>query len=302
MPDDRTPPRGREAARLGAARQQTILSLLSGGDFVAVGDLAGQLGVSQETIRRDIRLLEEAGRLRRVHGGAAPPGPIDLSARRPVTERLEVERAAKTLAAQAALPLFETGMDIFLGGSSTMLLLAEELAQHGPALSATTNMIDIATVLAAAGRFRVTLLGGVLKPATHTLVGPDVLAALERRVFDLSVCGASAVHPRHGILGPSEWHAAIGAAVAGRSHRFAIVADATKFGRSDAHVVQPLGGIAAFASDAPPGPELAAALRDAGTAVLLPGARLGPAAASSGARRAAGGRTSPSHHTLLPGN
>jgi len=264
------PSRRRDGSTLGAARQQRILGMISQGDIIAVGDLALQFGVSQETIRRDIRTLEEAGGLRRVHGGAAPAGAVDLTARRPVVERLGVQREAKTLAARAALPLFEDGMNVFLGGSSTMLLLAEALAEQGPALSVTTNMIDIATMLAANGRCKVTLLGGVVNAATRTLTGANMLEALDRQVFDLAVSGASAIDPAHGVLGPSEWHAAIGITLAKRSRRLAFVADAGKFGRGDAYVVQPLGNVDAFATDRRPPPEIDDEIAAAGITLLLP--------------------------------
>ena len=267
---DHPPVLPKAPARLGAARQQTILSLISRGDILAVGDRADRFGVSQETIRRDIRTLEEGGHLRRVHGGAAPAGPVDLTARRPVAERLEVEREAKTAAAEAALSLFEDGMNVFLGGSSTMLVLADALARSGLALSVTTNMIDIATTLAAAGRCKVTLLGGVLKATTHTLVGADMIDAIDQRVFDLAVCGASAIDPVHGCLGPSDWHAAIGAALARRSRRLAFVVDASKFDRSDAHVVLPLGRVHTIATDRLPPEPMVDALRQGGVALLLP--------------------------------
>jgi DeoR/GlpR family transcriptional regulator of sugar metabolism len=270
MPDQKhAPPRRRDGATLGAARQQRIIAMISRGDIIAVGDLALQFGVSPETIRRDIRALEEAGGLRRVHGGAAPAGAVDLTARRPVVERLGVEREAKTLAARAALPLFEDGMNVFLGGSSTMLLLAEALAQQGPALSVTTNMIDIATMLAANGRCKVTLLGGVVNAATRTLTGANTLEALDRQVFDLAVCGASAIDPVHGVLGPSEWHAAIGAALAKRSRRLAFVADSGKFGRGDAYVVQPLVRIDTLATDRRPPPEIDEEIAAAGITLLV---------------------------------
>ncbi len=266
------PSRKRDGATLGAARQQRILALISRGEVIAVGDLALQLGCSQETIRRDIRALEEAGGLRRVHGGAAPAGAVDLTAHRPVVERLGVEREAKTLAARAALPLFEDGMNVFLGGSSTMLLLAEALAQQGPALSITTNMVDIATMLAANGRCKVTLVGGVMNPVTRTLVGPQTLEALDRQVFDLAVSGASAIDPVHGVLGPSEWHAAIGAVLARRARRLAFAADAGKFGRSDAHVVQALHRVDTFATDRRPPPDIEDEIAAAGITLLLPSA------------------------------
>jgi DeoR/GlpR family transcriptional regulator of sugar metabolism len=276
MPDQKhAPSRRRDGATLGAARQQRIIAMISRGDIIAVGDLALQFGVSPETIRRDIRALEEAGGLRRVHGGAAPAGAVDLTARRPVVERLGVEREAKTLAARAALPLFEDGMNVFLGGSSTMLLLAEALVQQGPALSVTTNMIDIATMLAANGRCKVTLLGGVVNAATRTLTGANTLEALDRQVFDLAVCGASAIDPVHGVLGPSEWHAAIGAALAKRSRRLAFVADSGKFGRGDAYVVQPLGRIDTLATDRRPPPEIDEEIAAAGITLLVAAANDG---------------------------
>ena len=202
--------------------------------------------------------------------GAAPVGAVDLTARRPVVERLGVDRAAKIGAARAALPLFEDGMNVFLGGSSTMLLLAELLAQAGPALSVTTSMIDIATTLAATGRGKVTLLGGVVNPATRTLVGPAMLDALDARVFDLAACGTSAIDPVHGVLGPSDWHAAIGSALARRTRRLVFVADAGKFGRSDAHVVRPLSGVEAIATDRLPPADIAQEITAAGVRLLLP--------------------------------
>jgi len=270
MGESRKMPQSREGRRLGASRQQEILALLTRGQAVAVGEIAERLGVSQETIRRDIRTLEETGLLRRVHGGAMPSGAVDLTARRPVVERMDVARAAKQAVARAALPLFAEGMNVFLGGSSTMLLLAQDLAQSGIGLSVTTNMIDIATAFAAQPRCGVTLLGGVLKPATHTLVGPEVLRALDRRVFDLAVCGTSAIHARHGCLGPSEWHAAIGEALATRADRIAVVADHDKFLRSDAHQVIPFGSLHALATDQAPPEAIKEALSTAEVRLLLP--------------------------------
>jgi DeoR/GlpR family transcriptional regulator of sugar metabolism len=270
MEQARRASQSREGRRLGASRQHEILALLTRGQAVAVGEIADRLGVSQETIRRDIRALEEAGRLRRVHGGAMPSGAVDLTARRPVTERLDVARSAKQAAAEAALPLFVEGMNVFLGGSSTMLLLARALAQSSIGLSVTTNMIDIATVFAARPRCGVTLLGGVLNPATHTLVGPETLRALERRVFDLAVCGTSAIHPKHGCLGPSEWHAAIGEALATRAGRLAVVADHGKFLRSDAHQVIPLADLHAMATDKAPPDSMAEVFLAHQVTLLLP--------------------------------
>lgn len=261
---------GKGGANLGAARQQSILTLINRGDVVSVGEFASRFGVSLETIRRDIRALEEAGQLRRVHGGAAPRRTFDQTARRPVTERLEVDREGKLLAAKAAMALFEDDMNVFLGASSTMLLVAEELARSDKTLTITTNMIDVATITAASGRCTVTLLGGIVNPQFRTVGGYEILKNLEGRLFDLAVMGASAINPAYGILSPTKSHNVLVSTLVSCSHQSAFVMDSAKFGRRDAHVVLPLAELDFLATDSPPPEDLAAALDRAGVTVLLP--------------------------------
>lgn len=282
-------PAGRTGSALGAERQRDILELINRGEIVSVGAFAERFGVSQETIRRDIRSLEEAGQLRRVHGGAAPMRTFDLTARRPVTERLGVDREAKLQAARAAMALFENDMNVYLGASSTMLLLAEELARSEKSLTITTNMIDIATVTAASGRCKVTLLGGEVNPSTHTVGGFEVLKSLESRLFDLCVLGVSAISPTHGILGPSMAHHVLVRTVCEHSHRVAIVTDGTKFRRRDAQVVLGFDEVDFIATNLPPPDDFAAVLDRTNVTVLLPG-RESDAAPVSPASRQGGSR------------
>jgi len=219
---------------LAAERQRHIVEAIGRGDILSVADLAQRFGVSQESIRRDIRTLEEGGQLRRVHGGAAP---VELTAPPPVADRLDIDRAAKEAIAGAALALFRPGMHVFLGGSSTMLLLARRLAAEGPPLRVATNMVDIALVMAAADGHEVTLLGGELSSATRTLRGGETLAGIRARAFDLAVSGVSAIDPDLGFLGPTAWHAALLQTLAAQALATVFVAAADKFGRRDAHVI-----------------------------------------------------------------
>ncbi|QRM32549.1 DeoR/GlpR family DNA-binding transcription regulator [Microvirga sp. VF16] len=257
-------------ARLGAGRQQSILSLIDQGHIVSVGEFAKRFGVSTETIRRDIRTLEEAGQLRRVHGGAAPARTFDLTARRPLAERMGVDREGKLLAARAALELLQDDMNVFFGVSSTMLLVAEELARSEKRLTITTNSIDIALTTAASGRCTVNLLGGVVHHQSRSLDGYEVLTNFEGRLFDLALMGASAISPVHGVLSPTKQHQVIVSAAADRSHQVAFVVDHAKFNRRDAQVVRPLEEVDFLATDREPPPDLAAALEKAGVTVFLP--------------------------------
>lgn len=261
---------GRNGPLLGAERQRSILAIINRGEIVSVGEFAERFGVSHETIRRDIRGLEEAGQLRRIHGGAAPANGFDLTARRPVTERLNVDRDAKLQAALAAMALFADDMNVYLGASSTMLLVAGELARRNKALTITTNMIDIAVAFTAAERCSVTLLGGQVNPRTRSTGGVELMKALEHRLFDLSVMGASAVHPQFGVLGPTSGHAMLASTLCAQSTRHCFVAHSAKFGRRDAQVVRPLRQIDMIATDRRPPDEMAAPFEMTGTTLLVP--------------------------------
>ncbi|WP_349963090.1 DeoR/GlpR family DNA-binding transcription regulator [Rhizobium sp. ZPR3] len=260
----------KQATILGASRRQSILSLIDRGETIVVSDFAKRFDVSLETIRRDIRALEHDGRLRRVHGGATPVRMFDLTARKPIDDRLELDRAKKRQTAKAAMALFADDMNVYLGASSTMLMVAEELAKTGKNLTITTDMIDIAVVAAASGRCIVTLLGGIVSPKYRTVGGYEVLAALEGRLFDLCVLGATGASPVDGILAPTKSHAVLADMLVSRSHQVAIVLDSTKFERRDAHVIMTLDQVDYLSTDQLPPPEMAAALAENGVTVLLP--------------------------------
>ncbi|TNM65344.1 DeoR/GlpR family DNA-binding transcription regulator [Aliirhizobium smilacinae] len=261
---------GRLGSALSAERQQRIVDLATQGQAIAVSELADEFQVSAETIRRDIRSVEEAGHVRRVHGGAVPTRAIDLTARRPVIERLDVDRETKILAAQAAVALFEDDMSVFIGSSSTMLILADELSLCRIKLRITTNMIDVATRLAGVPACSVQLVGGTVVPATRSISGPEVFRALEKRVFDLSICGVSAIDAVHGFMGPSTTQATFGEVLAERSHQLVYVADEKKFGRSDSYIINPLTAATAVATNRVPEKRFVDALSAAKVALLLP--------------------------------
>ncbi|MBY5720912.1 DeoR/GlpR transcriptional regulator [Rhizobium leguminosarum] len=268
--DDQSEPKRTGGASLGAVRQQSIRSLVDQGHVIAIADIAKRFSVSNETIRRDIRALEEAGQLRRVHGGAAPARTFDLTARRPLVERMEVDRDGKVAAARAAMALLQDDMNVFIGVSSTMSLVAEELARSDKRLSVTTNSIDIALVVAASGRCVVNLLGGIVHFQKRSLDGYEVLANLEGRLFDLALMGASGVSAAHGVLAPTKEHELLVRAAADRSEQVAFVVDSAKFNRRDAQVVQRFDEVDFLATDIAPPSDLATALEEAGVAVFLP--------------------------------
>ncbi|MDO9357029.1 MAG: DeoR/GlpR family DNA-binding transcription regulator, partial [Solirubrobacteraceae bacterium] len=139
-----------------------LRALLASCRQVTTERIATDLGVSRETVRRDVVELEAAGELRRVHGGVVSVG---AEPELPLDERAGERHKEKRAIARLASRLPTRGQTLFLGGASTTVsALAQELA-GGTGLTIITNSIDVVTKLTAgdAGgtpRHDVLLLGG----------------------------------------------------------------------------------------------------------------------------------------------
>src|ERR1700760_1925962 len=105
---------------LTAERKQAILGRLERDGKVVASELVTSLGVSEDTVRRDLRDLADQGLLQRVHGGALPAAPSSGGSPR----RLELGHEVKGALAEAALPLLEGARVIVLDGGTTPLELA----------------------------------------------------------------------------------------------------------------------------------------------------------------------------------
>jgi DeoR/GlpR family transcriptional regulator of sugar metabolism len=105
-------------------RHQRIRALLSMLGRVSNERIMAELCVSRETVRRDLLDLEEAGALRRVHGGAVPSGE-----EAPITERARANVRAKAAIARAAIGIVRDGQTVFVDAGTTTAILADELAK-----------------------------------------------------------------------------------------------------------------------------------------------------------------------------
>src|SRR3954467_7111104 len=107
---------------LTAERRQAILTRLDRDGKVVASELVAALGVSEDTVRRDLRELAGQGLVQRVHGGALPAAPAGT--RVSLAERLEVDVERKAALARAALPLLEGARVIVLDGGTSAVELA----------------------------------------------------------------------------------------------------------------------------------------------------------------------------------
>lgn len=216
-------------------RQQAIAELVSDRGRVAVTAVAERFGVTTETVRRDLALLERAGLLRRVHGGAVPVGALTV-VEPGLVERRNTRMEAKRRIAAAALDLVpeRRGSLILDGGSSTAVLA--ELIPPDRALVAATNSVPIAARLAGAPGITLHLLGGRVRGVTQTAVGQSTIAALGDLRADVVFLGANGVSAGHGFSTPDEAEAAVKRAMTRAAQRVAVLADSSKLGRE--HLVR----------------------------------------------------------------
>jgi DeoR/GlpR family transcriptional regulator of sugar metabolism len=209
-------------------RLQLILTELQRDGRVSVNELAGRLGVSTETIRRDLRDLEMRGHARRVYGGAV----IDQKkGDQPFEDRARIGLREKARIATAALPLVEDGMTVFIDTGTTTLAFARQLI--GRRIAIHTNSIGIAALVAddPQAQAQVTVLGGEMKPRYRGLFGHRTLAALREHVYDLAVMGIVTVHREHGFMDLGQEEAVLRRAAVEQTRRSVILADSSKFGR-----------------------------------------------------------------------
>lgn len=219
---------------LAAARHQAIVDAVQRERVVRVSDLALQLGVSLMTVRRDIDLLEEAGRLERIHGGAKMPG--DASTHEPGFELKSTQLTAEKRAiALEAASLVQEGMAVGLSAGTTTWALARELAS-GPRITVVTNSVRIADLFhngESSGTNRsgstVILIGGERTPS-DALVGPIATGALRQLHLDILFLGVHGMDAQAGFTTPNLLEAETDRAFVAAARKVVVLADHTKWG------------------------------------------------------------------------
>jgi DeoR family transcriptional regulator of aga operon len=248
-----------------AERFARILELLAGDGSVAVGDLARDLGVSEATIRRDLRALDEQRLLARSHGGAVAQGTLyEL----PVRYRTGRQREEKQKIARAARERVPDGGVVALTGGTTTTEVARAIAdRHG--LTIVTNALNIAAELAVRPNLKLIVTGGVARSASYELIGPLAEATLEGLNVDLAFVGVDGLDPDAGLTTHHEMEAAVNHALIARSRRAIVVTDSSKLGRVALARICVLGEVDELITDAAADAERVAALEARGLTVTV---------------------------------
>lgn len=227
-------------------RHNSILARARAQGRVEVNDLAEQLGVTPETIRRDLTALERLGQVRRVHGGALPI--VETAAEPTFLERLGRFAQEKERIAARALAELPAQGTILLDSGTTTLALAKALPPDLD-VEIVTNSVTVAALLMDLVDQPVHILGGTIRRRTGASVGPWSVAALADLAVDVAFIGTNGFTPERGLTTPVHAEAATKRAMVESARRAVVLADSSKAGQVRLHRFAKLEEIAALITD-----------------------------------------------------
>ena len=216
-------------------RKAHILEVLRRDGRVIAKTLSQELGLSEDTIRRDLRELAAEGLLQRVHGGALPASPAlaDFAGRQGVAP------GAKAAIGRAAARMIQSGQVVFLDGGTTAVQVARYLA---PDLKATvvTHSPSVAVVLAEHPTVDVILIGGRLFKHSVVAVGAATFDALAQVRADTFFMGVTGVHPEVGLTTGDWEEAAVKRTVCRHAAETVVLASHEKLGAASPYLIAPV--------------------------------------------------------------
>lgn len=248
-----------------------MLELVRRSGGASVAELSAALGVSEATVRRDLRRLADAGAIVRSYGGAVP-APAAGAAAGATTERtrngdLGVE-SRKDRIGKAAAELIEDGETVAISSGTTTLAVARHLVDRSD-LTVITNALDVAQVLIDRSGIELIVLGGVARPRMHSLLGHLTQLTINELRADRLVMGIAAFDAERGLTNDYMPEVVTDRVLAGVCGQLMVTADSSKCGRiAPAHVF-PMSRADVLVTDDGLPPDGRAAIERQGVRVVL---------------------------------
>ena len=219
-------------------RHQYILNRIDQNYRIYITSLSAELGVSDDTLRRDLTELDERGLLTKVHGGAIAKSGIPVE----FTDRLNTGIPAKQQMAAKVIPMFRTGDILLIDGGTSNLEVARKIPSNME-LTVYTNSFPIVNTLMHHPKLELIFLGGKVFPSSQVTVGVYVFQALQTVRPDWLGLGISNVHPQHGLTALDREEAMMKRLMIELAQKRIILADSYKLNTAEAYTVASLGDI-----------------------------------------------------------
>jgi DeoR/GlpR family transcriptional regulator of sugar metabolism len=233
---------------LAVERRLKVLERLEADQAVEVSSLAREFGVSEMTIRRDLRRLDRDGFVRRTYGGATTrvvraAGAFEVTQ----SARMLHHAQEKRRIAMRAAELTAGARVMFVGVGSTVEQFARLAAPGGDLLVITPSLV-VASLLGTR-RVQVIMAGGMVRQDELSCVGPAAVELVQRYNTDIAVIGAAGVSARRGVTDLDDQEAGVIRAALERTERIVVLADGSKFGDVALSTVVPIKQVSVIVTD-----------------------------------------------------
>lgn len=244
-------------------RHSEILGLLREKGQIGIAALAEALGVSQETVRRDLKPLMAAGEVAKLHGAVALPHEVGEA---PFEKRMRENAGAKRAIAKHAAALISDGDSLMLDTGTTTSIFARALLRKRN-LTVVTNSSDVARTLATVNGNRVYMAGGELNGDNGGAFGPSAIEFVARFNVRHAFISIGAMDAEAGPTDSFLAEAEFARMVLSRAERRFILTDSSKFGRRALVRVCGFGDFESLITEAAPPDDLSDALHKAGVKI-----------------------------------
>jgi DeoR family transcriptional regulator of aga operon len=215
---------------LAEERRQKIREIIEEKGRITIEEIVSKLSVSAVTARSDLDVLAERGEAIRSHGGAVRqlnPG-VDY----PLRFKESIHHAEKVRIGHAALQLLRPHQTIILDSGTTTAQIARQIkTARIHRLTVITNALNVAYELAETEGVSLIMIGGILRRASSSFVGPQAERMLQDLHADYLFLGVDGLHPNVGYSTPDILEAQLNTIMIRISNEVTVVADASKFGR-----------------------------------------------------------------------
>jgi DeoR family glycerol-3-phosphate regulon repressor len=242
-------------------RQSELLDAVRADGVATVEALADRFGVTLQTVRRDVKLLAEAGLLARFHGGVRLPSSTTENIAHRQREALNAE--AKKRIARAVAARVPNGCSILINLGTTTEAVARELLRH-KGLRVITNNLNVATILADSDECEVIVAGGVVRHRDRGIVGEATVDFIRQFRVDIGLIGISGIEADGSLRDFDYREVKVSRAIIEQSREVWLTADHSKFNRPAMVELARVDQIDLLFTDQPPPPPFPALLAEAG--------------------------------------
>ena len=211
---------------LSEQRQRMILQALEEKKSVTVTELTELLNISESTARRDITILDKAGKLVKVFGGAVLAENVYLSAEPTVAQKKEINQEEKKRIARYAASLIRPQDFVYIDAGTTTGYMLDYIEESD--VTYVTNAVAHAQRLAARG-MRVILVGGTLKHSTEAVIGTTAVLMLKEYHFSVGFFGANGISRKAGFTTPDANEALVKKTALEQCKKVYMLCDHSKF-------------------------------------------------------------------------